>query len=197
MLRPSFAAACVEALAAGRADDLSAAIRGVISAEIPAAVVLDISVSASQTEQLIVGETSERGLPRTLRVDQEKVDALMNLVGELVVAKNSLPFLARRAEQQFGLRELGREIKDQHSVIDRIAQELQSAIMSVRMMPVGLVFQRLPRLVRDLSRKLGKQVELVIEGEDTEADKNVIESLFDPLLSHGTQQPRPRGRAPR
>jgi two-component system chemotaxis sensor kinase CheA len=141
----------------------------------------------------------ERVVPRTLRVDQEKVDMLMNLVGELVVAKNSLPFLARRAEHHFGLRELGREIKDQYSVIDRIAQELQGAVMSVRMMPVGQVFQRFPRLVRDLSQRLGKKVELVIEGEATEADKNVIETLFDPLLhmvrnslDHGIEPPDKR-----
>ncbi len=91
-------------------------------------------------------EVAERSTPRILRVEQEKVDALMNLVGELVVAKNSLPFLARRADQQYGLRELSREIKDQYGVIDRIAQELQGAVMSVRMMPVGQVFQRFPRL---------------------------------------------------
>ena len=142
---------------------------------------------------------AERPASRTLRVDQEKIDALMNLVGELIVAKNSLPFLARRAEQQFGVRELAREIKDQYGVIDRIAQELQTAIMGVRMMPVGQVFQRFPRLVRDISRKLGKQVELVIEGEATEADKNVIENLFDPLLhmvrnslDHGIEPPEDR-----
>jgi two-component system chemotaxis sensor kinase CheA len=145
------------------------------------------------------GDGSARTAPRTLRVDQEKIDALMKLVGELIVAKNSLPFLARRADEQYGLRELGREIKEQYSVIDRIAQELQGAVMSVRMMPVGQVFQRFPRLVRDLSRKLGKQVDLVIEGEETEADKNVIESLFDPLLhmvrnslDHGVETPEER-----
>jgi two-component system chemotaxis sensor kinase CheA len=136
---------------------------------------------------------------RVLRVDQEKIDALMNLVGELVVAKNALPFLARRAEQHFGLRELSREIKDEYGVIDRIAQELQGAVMAVRMMPVGQVFQRFPRLIRDLARKLGKQVELEISGEDTEADKNVIESLYDPLLhmvrnslDHGVETPEAR-----
>jgi two-component system chemotaxis sensor kinase CheA len=144
-------------------------------------------------------DATERVVPRILRVDQEKVDALLNLVGELVVAKNSLPFLARRAEQQYGARELGREIKDQYGVIDRIAQELQGAVMAVRMMPVGQVFQRFPRLVRDLARKLGKQVDLVIEGEATEADKNVIETLFDPLLhmvrnslDHGIEPPDQR-----
>jgi two-component system chemotaxis sensor kinase CheA len=136
---------------------------------------------------------------KMLRVDQEKIDMLMTLVGELVVAKNSLPYLARRADEQYGARQLGREIKDEYGVIDRIAQELQGAVMAVRMMPVGQVFQRFPRLVRDLARKLGKQVELVITGEETEADKNVIESLFDPLLhmvrnslDHGIEPPAER-----
>jgi two-component system chemotaxis sensor kinase CheA len=144
-------------------------------------------------------DATEHTAQRTLRVDQAKIDALMTMVGELVVAKNSLPFLARRAEEHFGLRELGREIKDQYEVIDRIAQELQGSVMAVRMMPVGQVFQRFPRLVRDLSRKLGKDVELIIEGEETEADKNVIESLFDPLLhmvrnslDHGVEPPDER-----
>jgi two-component system chemotaxis sensor kinase CheA len=136
---------------------------------------------------------------RVLRVDQEKIDVLMNLVGELVVAKNSLPFLSRRADEHFGARALAREIKDEYGIIDRITQELQGAVMAVRMMPVGQVFQRFPRLVRDLARKLGKQVELVIGGEETEADKNIIESLFDPLmhmvrnsLDHGIEPPAER-----
>jgi two-component system chemotaxis sensor kinase CheA len=181
-----------EALDSGRAERLLEAIADALGAEeAPAATAAPRPPPAA--------ETAERAAPRMLRVDQEKVDALMNLVGELVVAKNSLPFLARRAEQHHGLRELGREIKDQYAVIDRIAQELQASVMAVRMMPVGQVFQRFPRLVRDLSRKLGKQVELAIEGEDTEADKNVIENLFDPLLhmvrnslDHGVEPPEER-----
>ncbi|MFL5253227.1 MAG: ATP-binding protein [Rhodopila sp.] len=143
-------------------------------------------------------ESTDRG-SHVLRVDQGKLDLLMAQIGELVVAKNSLPFLARKAETTYGVRDLARDIKDQYAVIDRIVQELQGAIMSVRMLPIGQVFQRFPRLVRDLSRKLGKKVELVIEGEDTEADKNVIESLYDPLLhmvrnslDHGIEAPEER-----
>jgi two-component system chemotaxis sensor kinase CheA len=119
---------------------------------------------------------------KSLKVDQAKIDLLMNLIGEMVVSKNALPYLAQRAEDQYGARELAREIKAQYAVINRIAEEMQGAIMQVRMMPVSLVFQRFPRLVRDLSRKLGKEVELVLEGEDTQADKNIIESLADPLI---------------
>jgi len=137
--------------------------------------------------------------PRSLKVDQAKVDRLMNLIGELVVSKNALPYLAERAETQFGVRELAREIKGQYSVINRIADEMQDAIMQVRMMAVSFVFQRFPRLVRDLSRKLGKEVQLVLEGEQTEADKNIIQSLADPLihivrnsLDHGLEMPEVR-----
>lgn len=136
---------------------------------------------------------------KTLKVDQTKVDRLMDLIGELVVAKNSLPYLARRAERVYGSRDLAREIKDQYGVINRIAQELQGSIMQVRMMPVGHVFQRFPRLVRDLSKKLDKNIQLVVEGEDTEADKNIIETLADPLIhilrnsiDHGIEPPEER-----
>ena len=123
----------------------------------------------------------------------------MNLIGEMVVSKNALPYLAARAENVFGVRELAREIKTQYAVINRIAEEMQDAIMQVRMMPVSFVFQRFPRVVRDISSKLGKEVNLVLEGEDTEADKNIIESLGDPLvhivrnsLDHGFEQPEVR-----
>lgn len=141
---------------------------------------------------------AERG-QKVLKVSQDKIDRLMELIGEMVVAKNALPYLATRAESLFGQRELAREIKTQYSVINRIAEDMQHAIMQVRMLPVGIIFQRFGRLVRDLSKKLGKDVSLVIEGEDTEADKNVIESLADPLihilrnsLDHGLETPEVR-----
>jgi two-component system chemotaxis sensor kinase CheA len=134
--------------------------------------------------------------PKSIKVDQIKIDRLMNLIGEMVVAKNALPYLAGRAESVFGVRELSREIRSQYAVINRIAEEMQDSIMQVRMMPVSFVLQRFPRLVRDTSNKLGKEVNLVLEGEETEADKNVIESLGDPLvhivrnsLDHGIELP--------
>ena len=135
----------------------------------------------------------------TLKVDQAKIDRLMNLIGEMVVAKNALPYLAARAEERYGVRELSREIKAQYGVINRIAEEMQDAIMQVRMLPVSFVFQRFPRLVRDIANKLGKEVRLIMEGESTEADKNIIESLADPLihlvrnsLDHGLESPEQR-----
>jgi two-component system, chemotaxis family, sensor kinase CheA len=139
------------------------------------------------------------GSPKSLKVDQAKIDRLMNLIGEMVVSKNALPYLAGRAETVFGVRDLSREIKAQYAVINRIAEEMQDAIMQVRMMPVSFVFQRFPRLVRDISRKLEKKVNLSLSGEETEADKSIIEALSDPLvhivrnsLDHGFELPAAR-----
>jgi two-component system chemotaxis sensor kinase CheA len=144
-------------------------------------------------------ENRDGHAPRMLKVDQAKVDRLMALIGELVVAKNALPFLARRAEAVHGSREMSREISQRYSVIDRLAQEMQEAIMEVRLLPVSEVFQRFPRLIRDVSRKLDKQIELVLEGEETQADKNMIELLGDPLIhivrnsaDHGIELPAVR-----
>lgn len=133
---------------------------------------------------------------RVLKVPQEKVDRLMELIGEMVVAKNALPYLASKAEEVYGSRDLAREIKAQFAVINRIAEDMQDGIMQVRMLPMGSVFQRFPRLVRDVARQLGKRVRLVLEGEDAEADKHIVESLGDPLihilrnsLDHGLEMP--------
>jgi two-component system chemotaxis sensor kinase CheA len=134
-----------------------------------------------------------------IKVDQERIDSLMNLAGELIVAKNALSFLARRAEQVYGAAEMGKEIKGQYEVINRIADDLQTAVMQVRMVPVAHVFQRFTRLVRDLSRRLDKQIRLDVTGEDTEADKTVVEELADPLvhllrnaIDHGLETPAER-----
>ena len=139
---------------------------------------------------------------RTLKVDQGKIDRLMELVGELNVAKNGLTFLAEAADEEFGNRLLARRIKDQYGGMHRIAEELQSAVMDVRLLPLSVAFARFPRLVRDLSRKLGRPAELVTEGGDTMADKDVIEALGDPLvhlvrnaLDHGIEEPPARAAA--
>lgn len=120
--------------------------------------------------------------PQVLKVDQQRIDLLMDLVGELVVAKNSLPYLAKKAEDEFNVRALAKEIKSQYAVINRLAEAMQSTMMQIRMVPVSTIFQRFPRLIRDLSRKLNKDIQLVLEGEQSEADKNVVENLADPLI---------------
>lgn len=199
----SLAAALVQARAAGRAealldwmtqafpadahaaDDAEAAAMAAIPAT--AATAGDVAQLASAAEAAVLVETavasrSEDGAARVLRVEQSKVDRLMELIGEVVVAKNAMPFLAARAEQTYGVTELAREIDAQYAVIKRIAEEMQDAIMQVRMLPVSFIFQRFPRLVRDLARRLDKEVKLEMSGQDTAADKNIIEALADPLL---------------
>lgn len=144
-------------------------------------------------------QASTQTAPKSLKVEQSKIDRLMNLIGEMVVAKNAIPYLAQRAEQVYGSRDLAREMRAQYGVIHRIAQDMQDAIMQVSLMPVSSIMQRFPRLVRDTSRRLGKEVQLVLEGQDTAADKNIIESLGDPLvhmvrnsLDHGLETPAER-----
>lgn len=158
-----------------------------------------VPVAQPEAEPKFGRRADDQPAGRILKVEQAKVDRLMNLIGEMVAARNGLPYLAGRAENQYGARELAREIKAQHAVINRIVDEMQDAIMQVRMTPMSFVFQRFPRLVRDIARRLGKEVELVLEGETTEADKNVIEALADPLvhivrnaLDHGMEQPDER-----
>lgn len=144
----------------------------------------------------------EGGRGKVLKVDQARIDRLMDLTGELVVAKNTVPFLAEKALTQYNNPALSQEILEFFGLIHRLSNDLQSAVMQVRMLPVMHVFQRFPRLVRDISRKLEKKVNLVMSGGDTEADKNVIESLADPLihlirnsLDHGLESPAERQQA--
>lgn len=153
----------------------------------------------AEQEVATTRRAEDAAAPRSLRVEQAKIDRLMNLIGEMVVAKNAIPYLAQRAETTYGVRELSREIKAQYAVVNRICDEMQDAIMQVRMLPVSFVFQRFPRLVRDTARRLGKEVELTLQGEQTAADKNIIEALADPLihivrnsLDHGLERPEQR-----
>ena len=186
----------VEAALAGQKGALLAIIDQIAGG---APVMAGAAAGAAVAEEPVEASLAIAAQARSLRVDQGKIDRLMGLIGEMVVARNALPFLAARAETIYGSREMAREIKAQHAVINRVTEDMQDAIMQIRMMPISVVFQRFPRLVRDVSRKLGKQVELVLEGEDTEADKAIIEALGDPLvhmlrnsLDHGMEAPEER-----
>lgn len=135
----------------------------------------------------------------SLRVSADKIDQLIELAGELVVAGNELPGLARRAEQVYGQPALAREIHAHGVAIDRILRAIQRATLEVRMLPVAQLFAPLPRQVRDLARQLGKDVRLETRGETTEADKNLIEAMAEPLqhlirnsIDHGFEPPAER-----
>ena len=133
---------------------------------------------------------------RTLRIDAERIDALVRLTGELTVVKNAIGHAIRLDDERVSLAE---SLQGHHAVLDRLVGELQRAVLGVRVLPLRNVLQRFPRFVREMSESLGKQVNLVIEGEETEADKTVVEMLFEPLMhvirnamDHGIEGPRMR-----
>jgi len=119
----------------------------------------------------------------TIRVDHEKLDHLMNLIGELIINRNRFAMLARSLEEgKNDVAHIGQQLTETTYAMARISDDLQDTIMKVRMVPVSTVFSRFPRLVRDLSRKSGKEVTLITEGEETELDKSVVEVIGDPLV---------------
>ncbi|ORE96083.1 CheA signal transduction histidine kinase [Stappia sp. 22II-S9-Z10] len=117
-----------------------------------------------------------------LRIDEAHIDRMTALIDELAAAKNALPALARRAGKAHGWSDMSHALKEHHGVVDRIVRELQEAVTAVRMRPVGHILRPVPRMVRDLSATLGKEVEVVLSGEETLADRTVLDSLADPLL---------------
>jgi len=132
---------------------------------------------------------------KMVKIEQELVDHLMNIVGELLVVKNSLPYLAEESGEMDS-ESIKRSILEKFTSFNRLSSQLQDLIMSMRMLPISYVFDRYPKLVRDISKNLGKRVKLTMEGGDTKLDKNMIEMLADPLihimrnsLDHGIEMP--------
>ncbi len=128
---------------------------------------------------------------QSVRVDIDKLDTLMNLVGELVINKVRL--------EQIGTTHRLTELTETLEQMDRVTTDLQSVVMKVRMVPVGQVFNRFPRMVRDIAKELNKDINLTIEGEETELDRTVIDEIGDPLmhllrnsLDHGVEHPDDR-----
>ncbi len=127
----------------------------------------------------------------TVRVDTEKLDALMNLVAELVINKTRLAQIG----SEYNLQELSETL----SHVDRVTSDLQAVVTKARMVPIETVFSRFPRMVRDLAKDLGKDIDLVIQGKETELDRTVIDEIGDPLVhlirnsvDHGVEKPEIR-----
>ncbi|MDG6777655.1 chemotaxis protein CheA [Thiomicrorhabdus sp. zzn3] len=136
--------------------------------------------------------SSKNTAESTVRVDTRRLDEIMNLVGELVLVRNRL--LTLRTTQ--GSSE---ELSNAVANLDHVTTDLQTSVMKTRMQPVKKVFGRFPRVVRDLARKLGKEIDLELVGEDTDLDKNLVEALADPLVhlvrnsvDHGIEMPQDR-----
>ncbi|MCK8818187.1 chemotaxis protein CheA [Natroniella sulfidigena] len=129
----------------------------------------------------------------TIRVDVERLDSLMNLVAELVIKRTQVESVG----ESYNLDELNKKLKP----LSKVTTELQNSVMEMRMVPISLVFNRFPRLVRDLAQDLDKEINLVIEGEETELDRTIIDEIGDPLvhmvrnaIGHGIEDPEERER---
>ena len=162
----------------------------------------DVEVGDAATDEPGPRREGRDAAIRVLRVDVGRVDALVKLAGELTVAKNALAHAAELAERDTDAQALAVMLKNQHAVLDRLVLQLQQSVLNLRVLPLREVFQRFPRLVRDMATGLGKPVTLVLQGESTEADKVIVEALFEPLLhvlrnavDHGIEQASARSAA--
>jgi two-component system, chemotaxis family, sensor kinase CheA len=172
---------------------VSAGVPTLPAAELPqAGGQRSVTASDVPVAQPVAGKSG--GESGSLRVATEKVDALINLVGELVITQSMLGRFAEKYEPQ-DIESLRRSLAQ----LTRNTRELQESVLQIRMLPIGFSFNRFPRLVHDLSRKLGKKVDLKLSGENTELDKTVLEKISDPLvhlvrnaLDHGLESPEAR-----
>ena len=159
------------------------------------------AVTPQQVEQALQKQKQQESVAQSkktdtasIRVDTDKIDKLINLVGELVITQSMLSDLGARFEMsQISV------LLERMAQLERNTREIQERVMSIRMLPIGTAFSRFPRLVRDLSAKAGKKIQLVLSGEETELDKTVIESIGDPLThlvrnsaDHGLEPPEER-----
>ncbi|WP_231209858.1 chemotaxis histidine kinase/response regulator CheAY2 [Helicobacter pylori] len=141
----------------------------------------------TETKAKVKADTEENkapsiGVEQTVRVDVRRLDHLMNLIGELVLGKNRLIRIYGDVEERYDGEKFLEELNQVVSSISAVTTDLQLAVMKTRMQPVGKVFNKFSRMVRDLSRELGKSIELTIEGEETELDKSIVEEIGDPLI---------------
>jgi two-component system chemotaxis sensor kinase CheA len=143
-----------------------------------------------------------RGADQTIRVDVGRLDSLMNIMGELVLGRNAMLQLTGRITSRYEGQELMDDLNQVATQLNFVTTELQMSVMKMRMLPVGKVFNKFPRVVRDLARSQNKEIDLFISGEETELDKSVIEEIGDPLVhlirnsaDHGIELPDERVRA--
>ncbi len=153
------------------------------------------SASVKDKSKDVATKSSARGgTDVTVRVDTQRLDDIMNMVGELVLVRNRLVRLGSNRNDE--------ELTKAVSLLDVVTGDLQSEVMKTRMQPIRKVFGRFPRVVRDLARSLNKEISLQLKGEDTDLDKNLVEALADPLIhlvrnaaDHGIEMPEVRERA--
>jgi two-component system, chemotaxis family, sensor kinase CheA len=135
----------------------------------------------------------------TIRVDTARMDNLINLVGEMVITRTRLVQIGLDLKAQYQMDSMVNSLNEANVYLGRLMNDLQESVMRLRMVAIGTVFSRFPRLVRDLAKKTGKEIDLVLKGEDTELDKTVVEVIGDPLMhlirnsvDHGIEPPEVR-----
>jgi two-component system chemotaxis sensor kinase CheA len=155
--------------------------------------------SSQKSDKKSVPAKKVSAVEQTIRVDVHRLDNLMNLIGELVLSKNRLIKIYNDVEERYEGEHFLDELNQVVSSISIVTTDLQIAVMKTRMLQIGKVFNKFPRVIRDLSRELGKKVNLVIKGEETELDKSIIEEIGDPLMhmirnsvDHGIEPPQER-----
>jgi two-component system chemotaxis sensor kinase CheA len=174
----------------------------------PAASAAAAAAAAAAQElpaQPIEEDASRRPAPvekTSIRVDTRKLDDLWSLIAELVLHKSHIARLSEDVAKGADMHLVREELAESFDSLDKISGGMQQAMQDTRMIPISVIFSKFPRLVRDLSKKLGKPVELSLSGEDTEIDRGIVEALSDPLthiirnsLDHGIESPEERARA--
>lgn len=149
-----------------------------------------------------VAQSGGTAMEQTIRVEVKRLDNLMNLIGELVLGKNRLLKIYDDVEERYDGEKFLEELNQVVSSLSLVTTDIQLAVMKTRMLPIAKVFNKFPRMVRDLSRELGKQIDLEISGEETELDKSIVEEIGDPLVhiirnscDHGVEEPKDRIKA--
>jgi two-component system chemotaxis sensor kinase CheA len=157
-----------------------------------------VEVSAPDRPAAGAPPLSAKSISRTVRVDIGKLDELMNIVGELVLAHSSIATLAERLRND-RFSQLAVELGKSAKVLERKLTDLQKGVMDIRMIPVGQLYEKMSRIVRTISREQGKKVELLFYGADTELDKLIVEDISDPMMhiirnaiDHGIESPEKR-----
>ncbi|WMJ81552.1 chemotaxis protein CheA [Clostridium sp. MB40-C1] len=135
----------------------------------------------------------------TIRMDVNKIDKLLNLVGEFIIDKEALSQIAQELKRKYKKEPLAGKLWNLISHINHISEDLQETVMSTRMLPLENIFSRFPRMVRDLSKKCNKKIDFIVEGQHTEIDRGIIEELIDPIthiirnaIDHGIESPDER-----
>jgi two-component system chemotaxis sensor kinase CheA len=171
---------------------------------VPQAIPVSPEKPAAGKEKSVAGETAalkkeDISQNQTIRVDVSRIDTLMEQIGELVINRNHISQIGKILAEKYEDDELILNLTDSLSQTGKIVNVLQQDIMTIRMLPIDLVFSTMPRMVRDLAKITGKKIDFIIEGQETEVDRSVIEHLRDPLIhmlrnsvDHGVETPEVR-----